>query len=366
VIFCPKYRRKVLTERIASRLKKLIHEKQEEYGYNVLDMEVLEDHVHLLLDVNPRNGVFAITNKIKGYTSHVLRREFSELRSKLPTLWTESKFISSVGSVTLEVVKKYIDEQKTVWSWRTNSNMIWILTESSKARKIAEYAIKYRTFSSKDVKHIGLKSMIANQILRKFGNQRKARSVKSVKLIIPYQGIKLSKDSTTIEIPCLKCSFQYRFPSFEKVNQIEIGNAYVYITVTVKGQEPINTEKYLGVDLNATGHVAVVSDPDTGKVWKLGKSIEHIHKKYKNMRSRLQSQHKYKKIKQVKNRESRIIRNLNHHISKKIADIAVKTKSGIRLERLTNIRNNKKNRYKRNLQNTLHSSCSHLINFKHR
>ena len=82
MIFCPKYRRKVFTERIASRLKKLIHEKQEEYGYNVLDMEVLEDHVHLLLDVNPSNGVFAITNKIKGYTSHVLRREFSELRSR--------------------------------------------------------------------------------------------------------------------------------------------------------------------------------------------------------------------------------------------------------------------------------------------
>jgi putative transposase len=239
--------------------------------------------------------------------------------------------------------------------------MIWILTELSKARKIAEYAIKYRTFSSKDVKHIGLKSMIANQILRKFGNQRKARSVKSVKLIIPNQGIKLSKGSTTIETPCLKRSFQYRFPSFEKVNQIEIGTEYVYVTVTLKEQEPIKTEKYLGVDLNATGHVAVVSNHETGRVWKLGKSIEHIHKKYKNMRSRLQSQHKYKKIKQVKNRESRIIKNINHRISKKIADIAVKTKSGIRLEKLTNIRNNKKNRYKKNLQNTLHSWSSYQL-----
>ena len=81
------------------------------------------------------------------------------------------------------------------------------------------------------------------------------------------------------------------------------------MSVTVKEQELIKTENYLGVDLNATGHVAVVSDPETGKVWKLGKSIEHIHKKYKNMRSRLQSQRKYKKIKQVKNRESRIIKN---------------------------------------------------------
>jgi putative transposase len=76
----------------------------------------------------------------------------------------------------------------------------------------------------------------------------------------------------------------------------EIGKEYLYATVTVKEQEPIKTEKYLGVDLNATGHVAVVSDHETGKVWKLGKSIEHIHRKYKNMRSRLQSTATYSEI----------------------------------------------------------------------
>jgi putative transposase len=116
VIFCPKYRRKVLTDSIASRLKQIILEKQHEYGYNVLDMEVMVDHVHLLLDINPRNtgGVFRIVNNIKGYTSHTLRQEFPELKSRLPTLWTLSKFISSVGSVTLETVKKYIEEQKAI------------------------------------------------------------------------------------------------------------------------------------------------------------------------------------------------------------------------------------------------------------
>jgi putative transposase len=51
---------------------------------------------------------------IKGYTSNVLRKEFPELKSRLPTLWTQSKFISSVGSVTLEVVKQYIEEQRGV------------------------------------------------------------------------------------------------------------------------------------------------------------------------------------------------------------------------------------------------------------
>jgi len=92
VIFCPKYRRAVLKGNVARRLGELILEKQEEYGYK-LDMEVLPDHVHLLLDVNPKICVFRVVNRIKGYTSRILRKEFPELRSRLPTLWTHSKFI---------------------------------------------------------------------------------------------------------------------------------------------------------------------------------------------------------------------------------------------------------------------------------
>ena len=114
IIFCPKYRRSVLVEGIDTRLKELILSKQKEYGYDVLDMEIMPDHVHLLLDVNPKIGVFIIVNHIKGYTSHELRNEFPVLKQRLPTLWTHSKFISSVGAVTLEVVKKYIEGQKGV------------------------------------------------------------------------------------------------------------------------------------------------------------------------------------------------------------------------------------------------------------
>jgi putative transposase len=114
VIFCPKYRRKVLTDGIDERLKELITEKQEEYGYEVLDMEVMPDHVHLLLDVDPKIGIYSVVTKIKGYTSKQLREEFPALKKRIPTLWTHSKFISSVGSVTLDVVKRYIEEQKHV------------------------------------------------------------------------------------------------------------------------------------------------------------------------------------------------------------------------------------------------------------
>ncbi len=112
VIFCPKYRRKVLKNGIDTRIKDLIEEKQNTYNYTILSIEVMPDHVHLLLDINPRIGLYSVISKIKGYTSHQLREEFPELKTKLPCLWTNSNFISTCGSVSLEVVKQYIEDQK--------------------------------------------------------------------------------------------------------------------------------------------------------------------------------------------------------------------------------------------------------------
>ena len=114
VIFCPKYRRPVLVDVVAARLRELVLAKQEQYGYAVLGIEVQPDHVHLLLDVDPRIGVVSVVAKIKGYTSHELRAQFPWLRRRLPTLWTRSKFISSVGAVTLDLVQAYIANQKGV------------------------------------------------------------------------------------------------------------------------------------------------------------------------------------------------------------------------------------------------------------
>lgn len=114
VIFTPKYRRSVLVEGIDVRLKELILEKQTDYKYKILEMEIMPDHVHLLLDVNPRFGIHNQICKIKGFTSFTLRSEFPKLKTRIPTLWTRSAFISTVGSVSLEVVKKYIENQKHV------------------------------------------------------------------------------------------------------------------------------------------------------------------------------------------------------------------------------------------------------------
>ena len=114
VIFCPKYRRKVLLPPLDDRLKELFLEKQEAYDYSVMAMEIMPDHIHLLLDVDPRIGIVSIVGKIKGYTSHIIRKEFPWMKKRLPSLWTRGKFIASVGSVTLAVVQRYIDSQKGV------------------------------------------------------------------------------------------------------------------------------------------------------------------------------------------------------------------------------------------------------------
>lgn len=112
IIFCPKYRRKVLINRIDERFKEIVLSMQEEQNFKVLEMEVMPDHVHLLLDVDPTVGVNILVSRIKGKTAHILCKEFPEIRRKLPTLWTRSKFIATVGSVSLDTVKEYIKNQK--------------------------------------------------------------------------------------------------------------------------------------------------------------------------------------------------------------------------------------------------------------
>ena len=114
VIFCPKYRRKVLTDGIDVRLKEILKEVAEKYNFQILEMEVMSDHVHLLLDCNPRFGIMECVTKLKGASSRKLREEFPHLKSRIPTLWTRSSFISTVGSVSLEIVKQYIEDQKHV------------------------------------------------------------------------------------------------------------------------------------------------------------------------------------------------------------------------------------------------------------
>ncbi len=236
-------------------------------------------------------------------------------------------------------------------------------SELDKAKMIAKYVLIYKTRSSKDVKQFGLKSAIANQILRKYGNNKTIKNANRVKLTVPSQSVNVDKEKRVIEISCLKFKIQYNFRNdFEKINQIELDNEYAYVSVSIKEQPQITPNAWIGVDRNTTGHIAVVANPSTGKVWKLGKEALHIHNKYKNIRRDLQKKGKLRLVKKIKNKESRIIRDLNHKIAKEIVNIAIVNNAGIKLEQLDGIRNNRKHARKFNY--SLHSwSFYQLQNF---
>ena len=114
VVFCPKYRRKVLVEGIAERLKQIITEVCQEHQAEILQLEVMSDHVHVLVECDPQFGIHRLVRLMKGRSSRFLRQEFPVLKRKLPTLWTNSYFVSTVGGAPLSIIKQYIENQKHV------------------------------------------------------------------------------------------------------------------------------------------------------------------------------------------------------------------------------------------------------------
>jgi len=226
--------------------------------------------------------------------------------------------------------------------------------ELKQAFKVAEFAVNNpRCRSSKEVKEIGLKSAISNQILKKYGNQKTIKQVRNVNLVIPNQAIKVDKESRTIRVVPLKLSLSYQFPDFQKVNQIEIDKEYAYVSCTVLEQPEMIPQTFIGVDRNTTGHVAVTANPDTGKIEKFGKSALHVHQKYSAIRKRLQKRGKFRELKRVKDRESRIVKDLNHKISRKIVDMAKVQHAALVFEDLSGIRKTRKQH--RSFKYALHS-----------
>ena len=112
LVWCPKYRRPVLQTAVASRLEALLREKGRELELTVHALEIMPDHVHLFVEFDPRVSVAEIVNRLKGYTSRLLRQEFPGLKSRLPTLWSRSYYAGTIGHVSEATVRKYIESQK--------------------------------------------------------------------------------------------------------------------------------------------------------------------------------------------------------------------------------------------------------------
>lgn len=112
VVWCPKYRRSVLVNGVDTCLEEIIRQTAAELQAEVIELEVKPDHIHLLCEVDPQFGIHRLVRRLKGRSSCLLRQEFPWLKSRLPTLWTNSYFVATVGGAPLAVIKQYIEAQK--------------------------------------------------------------------------------------------------------------------------------------------------------------------------------------------------------------------------------------------------------------
>lgn len=112
-VFCPRYRRKIfLIQGVEERFKELATIKCEELEIKILEIKCEKDHAYMFLNCLPTQSPSNIMKDIKGYTSKILREEF-EILSKMPSLWTRNYFVSTAEMVSEDIIKEYIESQRT-------------------------------------------------------------------------------------------------------------------------------------------------------------------------------------------------------------------------------------------------------------
>lgn len=114
VIFCPKYRKSIFIPVVSERFKEMCFDIAENHDFIIEEIETDGDHTHLIINCNPRFGIVKCVQLIKQITAHKLFQEFGHIKKYSlwgGNMWSRSTFISTVGSVSLEVVKEYIKNQ---------------------------------------------------------------------------------------------------------------------------------------------------------------------------------------------------------------------------------------------------------------
>lgn len=110
IVWIPKYRKHLLKGLIKDRLIEILYEKSDKIGVQIKAIECMNDHIHLFIKTSPVNSIPFIVKSLKGYSSFVLRKEFSLLR-KFKHMWTNSYFCETIGFISEDTVKKYISNQ---------------------------------------------------------------------------------------------------------------------------------------------------------------------------------------------------------------------------------------------------------------
>jgi putative transposase len=112
LVWCPKYRRPVLIGGVAQDLRELLYQKAKELEVEIEALEIQPDHVQLFVSSDPTEAPQRLANQFNGYTSRFLREKYPHLRSRLPSLWSRSYYVGSIGQVSEEILKGYIEAQK--------------------------------------------------------------------------------------------------------------------------------------------------------------------------------------------------------------------------------------------------------------
>lgn len=110
LVWCPKRRKKVLIGKITQRLKEIFNQVAKEKDIDILALEIMPDHLHLFVSCQPQMTIHKIVKAFKGRSSNILRKEFPQLL-KLPSLWTNSYFVSTAGNISNKTIEKYIQAQ---------------------------------------------------------------------------------------------------------------------------------------------------------------------------------------------------------------------------------------------------------------
>ena len=112
LIWCVKYRKKLLVDNVEKRLKEILNIKAKDIDVVIKKMETDNDHIHMFISASPTSGIHWIVQQFKGVTSRLLRKEFSNIKSKVPSLWTRSYYVETIGYISEDTIKKYIENQK--------------------------------------------------------------------------------------------------------------------------------------------------------------------------------------------------------------------------------------------------------------
>jgi putative transposase len=111
LIWCPKYRRKVLVGEVETTLRQILTDKADELECDIQSLEIMPDHIHMFIKTPPTIGVHFLVQQLKGISARKLREKFHHLKTKLPNMWTRSYYAESVGHISEKTVRKYIEEQ---------------------------------------------------------------------------------------------------------------------------------------------------------------------------------------------------------------------------------------------------------------